>query len=123
MPAGTEPALALLKADHNKVTDLFQRCAGLAEQDPLKLALARQICLDLKVHTVLEDELFYPTLQGTGRGAPLVHEAIRQHTRILELVDQVLSLQAGAQPYEEVLQQMREVMQQHVTEEEGQLFA
>jgi Hemerythrin HHE cation binding domain len=68
MPAETEPVLALLKADHNKVTELFQRCAGLADQDPLKLALARQMCLDLKVHTVLEEELFYPVLQGTGGG-------------------------------------------------------
>jgi hypothetical protein len=123
MPAGMEPALALLKGDHDKVTDLFQRYAGLAEQEPLKLALARQICLELKVHTALEAELFYPALQGTGGGAQLVPEALRQHPYILELVDHVLSLQAGAQPYEGVLQQMREAVQQHVTEEEGQLFA
>lgn len=59
-------AIALLKADHRKVEDIF--AAFEASRSPAKTKqLAMQACLELKIHTTIEEEIFYPACQGRGR--------------------------------------------------------
>ena len=57
-------AIALLKADHRKVEGLFERYEK-SNSKAAKAKLAQQICLELSVHTTIEEELFYPAVQGT----------------------------------------------------------
>src|SRR3546814_2494057 len=56
-------AIALLKADHRKVEDLFEQFEK-AGSPARKKTLARQICLELKIHTLIEEEIFYPAFRG-----------------------------------------------------------
>ena len=49
-----QDAIALLKADHRKVEGLFEDFEKASGSDR-KQKLARQICLELKVHTILEE--------------------------------------------------------------------
>ncbi|MDP3379373.1 MAG: hemerythrin domain-containing protein, partial [Brevundimonas sp.] len=56
-------AIALLKADHRKVEDIFEQFEK-ATSKAKKQALAEQACLELKVHTVIEEEIFYPACKG-----------------------------------------------------------
>jgi hypothetical protein len=51
--------IAMLRADHRRVEQLFGSFekAGSAEQ---KSQLAKQICTELTIHTLIEEEIFYP---------------------------------------------------------------
>jgi iron-sulfur cluster repair protein YtfE (RIC family) len=124
METNTMDAITLLKADHDKVESLFQRCHGLDDQHPDKLAFARQICLELKVHAAIEEEIFYPIAQRalTGKDARLVSEARDEHQQMIELIDQLLTLQASVESYESTLQKLHTVVERHVHKEEHELF-
>ena len=56
-------AIALLKADHRKVEQLFAAFEE-AKGTSRKEKLAREICTELKIHTMLEEEIFYPAFDG-----------------------------------------------------------
>ena len=56
-------AIDLLKADHRKVEDLFEQFEK-AGSSARKKTLAREICLELKIHTMIEEEIFYPAFRG-----------------------------------------------------------
>src|SRR6185295_17954343 len=63
MPTQTyTDAIALLKADHRKVEDLFEKFEKA--RDGAKQKLALEICNELKIHTIIEEEVFYPALKG-----------------------------------------------------------
>ena len=70
-------AIALLKADHRKAEDLFARFEAAGEADKKK-HLARQICTELTVHTILGEEIFYPACNGKIED-DLVREAYVEH--------------------------------------------
>ena len=61
--AQTIDAIALLKADHRKVEDLFEQFEK-ATGDSRKEKLAAQICLELSVHATIEEEILYPACEG-----------------------------------------------------------
>jgi hypothetical protein len=63
-------AIALLKADHRKVEDLFAEFAA-AKGAAKKQALVEKICAELSGHTVIEEELFYPACRGKVEDALL----------------------------------------------------
>jgi hemerythrin superfamily protein len=59
MPGQNQPdAIALLKADHRKVEDLFAKFEA-AKGAAKKQTLVRQICTELSAHTVIEEEIFF----------------------------------------------------------------
>ena len=68
MAAAKKDAIALLKADHRKVEDLFERFEKARGADRKK-ALAKEICQELSIHATIGD--FLSSLQGPGRrGSP-----------------------------------------------------
>ncbi|MBC2666564.1 hemerythrin domain-containing protein [Novosphingobium flavum] len=63
MPAATyTDAIALLKADHDEIEALFERFDKARAGSRRKLA--EQICTTLKIHTMIEEDIFYPALKG-----------------------------------------------------------
>ena len=63
MVAEKQDAIALLKADHRAVEELFadfEKASG----DGRKEKLATQICLELSIHASIEEEIFYPACEG-----------------------------------------------------------
>ena len=64
MPKATMDAIALLKADHRKVEELFEK---YEKSRGKKAEIAQQICLELTVHTAIEEEFFYPACLEGGR--------------------------------------------------------
>jgi hypothetical protein len=77
MAAAQPDAIALLKADHRKVEDLFAKFEAARERDNKK-RLAKQICTELTVHTILGEEIFYPACNGKIED-DLVREAYVEH--------------------------------------------
>jgi hypothetical protein len=52
-------AIALLKADHRAVAELFEQFDATTSKTKQK-TLATQICTELVIHTIIEEEIFIP---------------------------------------------------------------
>jgi hemerythrin superfamily protein len=59
-------AVALLKADHREVEELFTEFEGAAGATK-KQALVEKICTELSAHTVIEEFCIRPAGQGRRR--------------------------------------------------------
>ena len=62
---GGQDAVALLAADHRAVEQLFEQYQGTSDQTQ-KSELAHKICVELTVHGMLEEELYYPACREKG---------------------------------------------------------
>lgn len=72
-PASTD-AIALLKADHAAVSQLFD-VYGNARSAPKKKALVAEICTVLSVHTQIEEEIFCPAVKAALKDKLLAQAA------------------------------------------------
>lgn len=109
-------AIALLKADHRKVEDLFGEFDSARDADR-KQALAEQICNELKVHTMIEEEIFYPAFSGKIE-ADLLKEAYVEHDGAKVLVNDILGSDPEDEFYEAKVKVLSEEIKHHVKEEE-----
>ena len=109
-------AIALLKADHRKVEDLFEKFES-AGSDSKKQMLAEKICNELKVHTMIEEEIFYPAFAGKIEDGTL-NEAYVEHDGAKLLVNDILASSPDDQYYDAKVKVLSEEIQHHVKEEE-----
>jgi hemerythrin superfamily protein len=119
-----EDAIALLKADHRKVEELFKEFEK-AKGEGRKEKLARQICLELSVHTALEEEIFYPACQGTVE-EELLKESYVEHDSAKLLIAEIEAGNGETDEYfDEKVKVLQEQIEHHVEEEEkaGGVFA
>ncbi len=109
-------AIALLKADHRKVEDIFAAFEK-ATSKTKKQALAEQACLELKVHTVLEEEIFYPACRGKIEG-DLLDEGYVEHDTAKLLINEIEAASPDDEFYDAKVKVLSEVIEHHVEEEE-----
>ena len=109
-------AIALLKADHRKVEEIFVAFEK-ATTKAKKRALAEQACLELKVHTVLEEEVFYPACRGKIEDG-LLNEAYVEHDSAKLLINEIEAAGPDDEFYDAKVKVLSEVIEHHVEEEE-----
>ena len=116
-------AIALLKADHRKVEDLFEKFET-ASSSAAKRKLAEQICNELKVHATIEEELFYPALKGKIED-DMLDEAYVEHDGAKVLINDILASTPDEEFYDAKVTVLSEEIKHHVKEEEqaGGMFA
>jgi hemerythrin superfamily protein len=117
--AKTQDAIALLKADHRKVEGLFEDFEK-ATSDERKQKLAQQICLELKVHTIIEEEIFYPACEGKVE-KDLLEEAYVEHDGAKVLIGQIEDSKPSAEFYDAKVKVLSEEIKHHVEEEEKRM--
>lgn len=109
-------AIALLKADHRKVEGLFEDFEKARGPDR-KQALARQICTELKVHTAIEEEIFYPAFRGKIE-EDILNEAWVEHDGAKVLVNDIEAGGPDDDYYDAKVKVLSEEIKHHVQEEE-----
>ncbi|MGV8929650.1 MAG: hemerythrin domain-containing protein [Brevundimonas sp.] len=109
-------AIALLKADHRKVEEIFAAFEK-ATSRANKQALAEQACLELKVHTVIEEEVFYPACRGRIED-DLLDEAYVEHDSAKLLINEIEAGGAEDDFYDAKVKVLSEMIEHHVEEEE-----
>ena len=109
-------AIAMLKADHRKVEDLFSKFES-AKGSSKKQALAEQICMELIVHSVIEEEIFYPACKGAVED-DLLNEAYVEHDGAKVLIAEILSSSPDEEFYDAKVKVLSEQIEHHVGEEE-----
>jgi len=109
-------AIALLKADHRKVEDLFAQFEKARSADR-KQKLAHEICNELKIHTTIEEEIFYPAFRGKIKDSTL-DEAYVEHDGAKILVNDIEAGTPGEDFYDAKVKVLSEEIKHHVHEEE-----
>jgi hemerythrin-like domain-containing protein len=119
-------AITLLKADHAEARQLFDRfdelCASHADADS-RQSLVENLCAVLTAHTMIEEELFYPAARRSIENPRLLDQAVEEHGRAKELIAQLVDASAGDPLFNTRVRLLREAIEQHVAEEEGELFS
>lgn len=123
MNGGAADAVALLKADHKAVGALFAQYAD-ARGKVQKAKLARQICTELAIHTAIEEEIFYPALQGEIEDEAL-DEAYVEHDGAKMLMAEIMAGTPDDDFFDAKVKVLSEDIRHHVKEEEQRdgLFA
>ena len=109
-------AIALLKADHRKVEGLFEAYEK-AGSSAKKASLAHEICTELKIHTSIEEEIFYPAFQGKIE-QDVLDEAYVEHDGAKVLVNDIEAGRPGDDFYDAKVKVLSEEIKHHVGEEE-----
>jgi hemerythrin superfamily protein len=114
--AAKPDAIALLKADHRKVEELFASFES-AKGDGRKKALAEQICMELTVHTKIEEDIFYPACEGAVE-EDLLKEAYVEHDGAKVLIAEIEAGGPDDEFYDAKVKVLSEMIEHHVKEEE-----
>ncbi len=109
-------AIALLKADHREVEALFEKFEKASEGK--KQAIAEQICTELKIHSTIEEELFYPALDGKIDEETLT-EAYVEHDGAKVLINDIMAGGPDDRFYDSKVGVLGEEIEHHVKEEEA----
>ena len=110
-------AIALLKADHRAVEEMFDKFENATGKDR-KQKIAEKICTELKIHATIEEEIFYPALQGKIE-QDLLDEAYVEHDGAKLLINDIMAGGAGDDFYDAKVTVLSEEIEHHVKEEEA----
>ena len=114
-----QDAIALLKADHRAVEDLFADY-DKASGDGRKQKIAEQICLELSVHATIEEEIFYPACEGKVE-EELLAEAYVEHDGAKVLIAEIEAGGPSDEFYDAKVTVLKEQIEHHVEEEEKRM--
>ena len=110
-------AIALLKEDHRKVEELFKEFEK-ATGEGRKEKLAREICLELSVHTALEEKIFYPACDGKV-DEDLLNESYVEHDAAKLLIAEIDAAKGESDKFfDSKVKVLQEEIEHHVEEEE-----
>ena len=114
-------AIELLKADHDKVTELFKQAEATEDQNK-KHGLFTQIKNELLTHTHIEETIFYPAIMVNEEIKDIVLEGLEEHKQAKILLREIPNLAADSEKFEPKLKVLMEDIEHHVEEEETEMF-
>jgi len=116
-------AITLLKKDHRDVEHMFDEYEQL-DDDAEKLEMFNKIALALKVHTQIEEEIFYPEERGEVED-DILDEAYVEHESAKKMIAEIEKMKPADEFYDARVKVLGEYVKHHVKEEEqpGGIFA
>lgn len=116
-------AIELLKADHASVKKAFKEFEKLDHKNTAALKeLVSTVCNELKMHTVIEEELFYPAVREAIDDDDLMNEAQVEHDSAKVLIEQLEGMKADDPLFAANFTVLAEQIEHHVKEEETEMF-
>ena len=119
-------AIALLKEDHEKVRELL----GELEETTSKATGRRQALLksieqELKLHTKIEEEIFYPAFLDAAEkqdDKKLYYEALEEHHVVDMVLPEIKKIDAGSEEFAAKAKVLKDLVEHHAEEEETEMF-
>ena len=113
-------AIALLMEDHEYVKKAFRAFEKMDEED--QPALVKQVLQALKVHTRIEEEVFYPAVRKAIKDEDLMNEAEVEHDSAKVLIRQLERMKPSNPKFAATFTVLGEYVNHHVKEEESEMF-
>ena len=116
-------AITMLKADHDKVKQLLTELESTTERGvKTREELFATIKGELTVHEVIEEEIFYPALKEHPKARDIVLEGYEEHHVVDLLMGELSALPAEDETWSPKAKVMKENVEHHIEEEEGEMF-
>ena len=116
-------AIALLKEDHDKVKKLLADLETTTERGvKTRSELFATIKGELTVHEIIEEEIFYPELKAHPKAKDIVLEGYEEHHVVDVLMSELESLDVSDERWGAKAIVMKENIEHHIEEEEGEMF-
>jgi hemerythrin-like domain-containing protein len=116
-------AIALLKVDHDKVKRLLNELETTTERGvKVRAELFSTIKGDLTLHEIVEEEIFYPALKSHPRAKDIVLEGYEEHHVVDTLMAELEGLDVTDETWGAKAKVMKENIEHHIEEEEGDMF-
>ena len=120
-----EDAVDLLDSDHKAIKKMFIDYTALCENQTLaddRRVLALKICAALTLHAQIEEEIFYPAVQGAIGDDALMQEALQEHAQAKAIITQIKKMDADDMAYDDTVKKLGKLIDAHVLEEREQIF-
>lgn len=114
-------AFELLKKDHKKVSQLFKEVEAASGQ--AKKQIFSRLKTELDVHANIEERIFYPALENKEEARDITLEAYEEHKVVKDLLAELDNGDAAQDEWDAKLTVLKENVEHHVEEEEGELFS
>jgi len=118
--SGTD-AISLLKQDHQKVRGLLKRFESNPSED-----LLDQIEQELKIHTQIEEEIFYPAfldaVEGKEAQEKLYYEAVEEHHVVDLVLPEIRDTSEASEEFAAKGKVLKDLVEHHADEEEKSMF-
>jgi len=126
MPTGSktkaENAIAMLKSDHQKVKELFDKFEE-TKNSAAQAKIVTNAIQELKVHATVEEELFYPAVrQQIDDEEGIMPEADEEHHVAKVLIAELENMKGDEEHWEAKFKVLAESVRHHIKEEEGEIF-
>jgi hemerythrin superfamily protein len=115
-PVAPGDPLALLRYEHRAIDGLFTQFATRKDQP-----LARRICSEVLLHSKLEEDTVYQEAAEIADVHDKSGKGLAEHGHMAELVESISGLAAGDE-LNDLMQELREAVEQHVRDEELSIF-
>src|SRR2546430_12561623 len=119
-------AISLLKKDHEKVRGLLKRLESAADRgDDRAEALLAQVDREVKIHSQVEEEIFYPAFKEAARTKEdnkLFFEATEEHHVVDLVMPEVHESEGGGADFAAKTKVLKDLIEHHAEEEEKEMF-
>jgi hypothetical protein len=116
-------ATDLLKKQHREVRSLFKKLES-TDNPRMRRQLMTEIARNLEAHTTIEEEIFYPAIQGleTRKAEEMVFEAYEEHHVVKLVLAEMPRVNPEDERFEAKMTVLSELVEHHVEEEEKEMF-
>ena len=115
--------IAMLKADHRKVEELFKKLEDTTERAvKTRAELFDKLNQELTAHALAEEAVLYPANKEIKDTRELGFEAVEEHHVVKILLEELSSLSPDTEEWTAKLSVLKENVEHHVKEEEHELF-
>ena len=116
-------AIALLEADHKKVKRLLAELESTTERGiKTRTELFATIKGELTLHEIVEEEIFYPALKAHPKAKDIVLEGYEEHHVVDLLMGELEAMDVSDETWGAKALVMKENIEHHIEEEEGEMF-
>ena len=116
-------AIALLKADHDKVKKMLAEGEETTERaEKTRTELFDTLKAELMIHERIEEEIFYPALKSHPKARDIVLEGYEEHHVVDEIMGELEATPVTDETWGAKFKVMKENIEHHIEEEEGEMF-
>jgi hemerythrin superfamily protein len=120
-----QDAVALIKADHRRVEQLFREFEEAGDRAyKTRQQLVERMIRELEVHATIEEETYYPAVEAKAKkdGKELVAEAVEEHHVVRILLGELAGMSAEDEAFDAKVTVLMENVRHHVEEEEEEML-